>query len=70
MAYGRISVAPSSFLRDDQIVLFKREASTEPVRDTLRAESPSLLKRLIFRGSVALPRSRRPDFIGSAGSIS
>jgi FAD/FMN-containing dehydrogenase len=53
MAYGRISVAPSSFLRDAQIVLFKREASTEPVRDTLQAESPSLLKRLIFRGRVA-----------------
>jgi FAD/FMN-containing dehydrogenase len=52
MAYGRISVAPASFLEDAQIVLFKQQSTVNSVRDTLRKGSPSLLKRLIFRGSV------------------
>lgn len=52
MAYGRISVAPDSFLTDAQIVLLKHQSTSRSLQDTLTKESPSLLKRLIFRGSV------------------
>ncbi|HKB57318.1 MAG TPA: FAD-binding oxidoreductase [Lacunisphaera sp.] len=52
MAYGRISVAPDSFLTDALIILLRRTESGRPATDTLRVEIPAALKRVIFRGSV------------------
>lgn len=52
MAYGRISVAPNSFLQEGIITLLKRQAPGRPTVDTLTHEKPSLLKRLVFRGEV------------------
>jgi FAD/FMN-containing dehydrogenase len=52
MAYGRISVAPDSFLDDAVIVLLRR---TEPVQAPARAPGAarfSGLNRVVFRGSV------------------
>jgi FAD/FMN-containing dehydrogenase len=52
MAYGRISVAPDSFLDDALIVLLRRvEPARSPV-NTLGRERPSAMKRTVFRGSV------------------
>lgn len=52
MAYGRIGVAPGDFLRHAMLVVFKKENVTTPARATLTRESPRLLERLVFRGSV------------------
>ncbi len=52
MAYGRISVAPSSFFQEASVTLLRRRATDKPVRNTLVDEKPSLLKRLVYRGEV------------------
>ncbi len=52
MAYGRISVAPSSYFTEGSVTLLRRKASDRPTQDTLTKENPSLLKRLIFRGGI------------------
>jgi FAD/FMN-containing dehydrogenase len=51
MAYGRISVAPGSFLTDAVIVLFKRASGTVGKADTLGGKE-SRLKQAIFQASV------------------
>lgn len=51
MAYGRISVAPASFLNEAYIVLEKKQSGV-PARGTLQPEGEHFLERLIFRGSV------------------
>jgi FAD/FMN-containing dehydrogenase len=51
LAYGRISVAPGSFLNDAVIVLFDRIPGTEGIADTLGGRGSSL-KQAIFRASV------------------
>src|SRR5208283_3917741 len=50
-AYGRISVAPGSFLTDAMIVLFKRVSGSAGKTDTLGGKG-SGLKQAIFRASV------------------
>lgn len=52
MAYGRINVAPDGFLQDAIVTLLKREPEKRVVKDTLTQTQPSLIKRLVFRGSV------------------
>jgi len=52
LAYGRISVAPDSFLDDGLVVVFRRQATEKSVQHTLTDDPPGLLKRLVFRGSV------------------
>jgi len=52
MAYGRINVAPNSFLKDAIITLLKRHPTGQPVSDTLSAGEPSVIKRVVFRGSA------------------
>ena len=52
LAYGRISVAPDSFLNDAFIVVFKKQPAEHPLQGTLTHDSPGLLERLVFRGSV------------------
>ncbi|MEO6052818.1 MAG: FAD-binding oxidoreductase, partial [Chthoniobacterales bacterium] len=54
MAYGRISVAPGSFLNEAVVVLLKRSKAPSPelLKAPLRASEESTLKRLVFRGSV------------------
>jgi len=52
LAYGRLSVAPDHFLTDAFIVSFNHYRTDEPTRGTLTHEQPTLLPRLIFRGSV------------------
>jgi FAD/FMN-containing dehydrogenase len=53
MAYGRISVAPDSFLEDGILTVLRRvPGSTPGTAGTLAAEPPPLLNRLVFRGSV------------------
>ena len=52
MAYGRISVAPSSFFLEASVTLLRRKATDQPTKNTLTDEKPSLLKRLVYRGQV------------------
>jgi FAD/FMN-containing dehydrogenase len=52
MAYGRISVAPESFLKEAIITLLKRRNNGAAAVDTLVAERALLLKRLVFRAGV------------------
>jgi FAD/FMN-containing dehydrogenase len=52
MAYGRISVAPNSFLTEGVITLLRRHATERVPIDTLKDEKPSRLKRIVFRGGV------------------
>jgi FAD/FMN-containing dehydrogenase len=52
MAYGRISVAPDSFLQEASVTLLRRKTTDRPASRTLVDENPSLLKRLVFRGGV------------------
>jgi len=52
MAYGRISVAPASFMQEASVTLLRRKATAKPVKNTLTEEKPSLLKRLVYRGGV------------------
>ncbi|MDA7881081.1 FAD-binding oxidoreductase [Akkermansiaceae bacterium] len=52
MAYGRLSVAPKSFFEEASITLLRREETDRPTKDTLLNETPSVLKRLVFRGGV------------------
>ncbi len=52
MAYGRINVAPSSFMENAIITLLKRVPGDRPTTQTLTDEKPSLLKRLVFRGGI------------------
>lgn len=49
MAYGRVSVAPESFLRAATLTTFTREPGPPPSLPPMRA---SRLERLVFRGSV------------------
>jgi FAD/FMN-containing dehydrogenase len=52
MAYGRISVAPGSFMNEAIITLLKRRDAGGSVSDTLTAGRALLLKRLVFRAGV------------------
>ena len=52
MAYGRINVASIDFMRDGIVTLLKKTSSDKSVIDTLTADKPNLLKRLVFRGGV------------------
>jgi FAD/FMN-containing dehydrogenase len=52
LAYGRISVAPDSFLRDVVITVLRREETNLPLANTVTPQKPDTLKRLVFRGSV------------------
>lgn len=52
MAYGRISVAPASFFTEGSVTLLRRKPTAKPAKHTLSDESPSLLKRLVFRGGI------------------
>jgi FAD/FMN-containing dehydrogenase len=52
MAYGRINVAPSSFLEHGLVTLLKRKSTDRPVNNTLTEEESSFLKRLVFRGGI------------------
>ncbi len=52
MAYGRINVAPNSFMQAGIITLLKRQPTDRATVDTLTDEKPSLLKRLVFRGGI------------------
>jgi FAD/FMN-containing dehydrogenase len=52
LAFGRISVAPDSFLNDAFIVVLKKVPSAHSLHDTLTHDSPGWLDRLVFRGSV------------------
>lgn len=49
MVYGRISVAPTSFLREGTITLLKRRLSSQATADTLAAREGDGLKRIVFR---------------------
>jgi FAD/FMN-containing dehydrogenase len=49
MAYGRISVAPATFLRDAVLTTYEREDGPLPPLTGIHA---SRLERLVFRGSV------------------
>jgi len=51
LAYGRLSIAPTSFLTDARIVLFKRVPGTAGKADTLESKE-SRLKEAIFRATV------------------
>jgi FAD/FMN-containing dehydrogenase len=52
MAYGRINVAPNSFLEHGLVTLLRRQTTDLSTRGTLTDEKPSLLKRLVFRGGI------------------
>jgi FAD/FMN-containing dehydrogenase len=52
LAYGRLSVAPASFLEEARIVLFVRMPGTAGTRGTLGRAETRRLKRLVFRGAV------------------
>ena len=52
LAYGRLSVAPNSFLRDAVITVLRRENVDRPLSNTLTPQKADQLKRLVFRGSV------------------
>ena len=52
LAYGRISVAPSSFLDDAIVTLLRRRPAPGPSSDTLKNIKPSVLKRLVLRGGI------------------
>ena len=52
MAYGRISVAPASFMQEASVTVLRRKATGKPAKNTLVDEPPSLLKRLVYRGGV------------------
>ncbi len=56
MAYGRVSVAPDSFLEEAAITLLIRQPPLddrgEAPRRTMKRADPGLLPRLVFRGSV------------------
>lgn len=52
LAYGRISVAPDSFLREAVITVLRTEETGRPLAHTLAPSAPDALKRLVFRGSV------------------
>lgn len=52
LAYGRISVAPDSFLSDAYIVLLKKQARALVLGGPLPGHERGLFDRLVFRGSV------------------
>lgn len=52
MAYGRISIAPHSFLREATITVLRRQESQGAIRDTLSNDTPNWLKRAVVRGEV------------------
>jgi FAD/FMN-containing dehydrogenase len=53
LAYGRISVAPDSFLNEAVITVFKTQAAAPLPQHTLTGQSPGEFVRLVFRGSVS-----------------
>jgi FAD/FMN-containing dehydrogenase len=52
MAYGRINVAPHDFFQDGIVTVLKRQRTNVQTSSTLTNQTPSLLKRLIFRGGI------------------
>lgn len=52
LAYGRLSVAPASFLREAVITVLRRVDGDRSPAHTLIPDKPDALKRLVFRGSV------------------
>lgn len=52
LAYGRISIAPDSFLNDAFLVLLKKSPAAGPVAGTLAPVKSRELERIVFRGSV------------------
>ena len=52
LAFGRISVAPDSFLNEAFIAILKKQPVERSIQRTLIYNTPGLLERLIFRGSV------------------
>jgi FAD/FMN-containing dehydrogenase len=52
MAYGRISVAPGSFMSEGLITLLKRRTVARPAVNTLSDAKPFFLKRVVFRAGV------------------
>ncbi|MEO5958867.1 MAG: FAD-binding oxidoreductase, partial [Opitutaceae bacterium] len=53
MAYGRISVAPDSFLQEASVTTFLRTTPPRAVTSTLLVHvEPPAIKRFVFRGSV------------------
>jgi FAD/FMN-containing dehydrogenase len=52
MAYGRISVAPGSFMNECIITLLKRTKADAALSGTLSEGNALLLKRLVFRAGV------------------
>jgi FAD/FMN-containing dehydrogenase len=52
LAYGRISVAPSQFLRASLLTVFRPEAAAVPIPPLAADSPPSRLSRLVFRGQV------------------
>ncbi len=73
MVYGRLSVAPASFLTEARITLLRRVA-TDSVTDTLRPRSGDALKRLVFRGGEGSDygktlRWRLEKLVGETGDL-
>ncbi|HWB60501.1 MAG TPA: FAD-binding oxidoreductase, partial [Chthoniobacteraceae bacterium] len=52
LSYGRISIAPASFLDDAFIVVLKKDPDGGIAKNTLAIAEPHRLERIIFRGSV------------------
>ncbi len=52
MAYGRLSVAPESFLREASLIVFRRTPSDDVTLPALSPIVPQRLARAVFRGSV------------------
>ena len=73
MAYGRINVAPGTFLKDGNITLLKRQDDEGQPGQTLLAQEPKLLNRLVFRGGMGSNygkklRWRLEKHVGETGS--
>jgi FAD/FMN-containing dehydrogenase len=52
MAYGRVNVASHSFFEDGIVTVLRRRRTTLPTSNSLTHRTPSLLKRLVFRGGI------------------
>lgn len=73
MVYGRLSVAPGSFLTEARITLLRR-VPTDSVAHTLRPRSGDALKRLVFRGGEGSAygkalRWRLEKLVGETGDL-
>jgi FAD/FMN-containing dehydrogenase len=74
MAYGRLSVAPSSFLEEGVVVGLRREKRKRVAVKTLTSPGSNALKRVIFRGSVGSDygknlRWRLEKWFGETGGV-